>query len=308
MINIPEGYEQLELRAGYKVSANRKKLWVSELKMLDWLENLCLENNLDFFLIGGSELGVVRHGGFVPWDDDIDIGMLRTDFDRFIQIARENNTYTIQYGLDKLNGIYDRICRIRDNSTTGIVYDQVGKDRSHGAFIEVYPYDFVPKKKKEQQKHAKIVMRYQNLMFHKLRKSNGLKWKIIMRLFGRVSPGQLEEKLEKLYRKYNGEKRENVSSVTLPKYYYSGSEVLPYKYVVKSRYESFEFIKTRIPTEAEKCLTIEYGDYMTLPPVEERGKHHDELVFYDPNNSWEKYRNYGSVKELFKQYGYLLDL
>ena len=73
-----------EVIDGYKVSANRKKLWVTELDLLSFLEEVCIRENINYYLLFGSAIGAVRHKGFIPWDDDIDLGMLREDFEKFL--------------------------------------------------------------------------------------------------------------------------------------------------------------------------------------------------------------------------------
>lgn len=299
-----DDFLSLERRCEYDISSKRKLLWKYELDMIEWLEDICKKNNLDYFFIGGSELGVIRHQGFIPWDDDIDIGMLREDFDRFLAIVKDATEYDIQYGLNKSAKYYDKICRIRDCRTTGIVYDQVGIQCNQGVFIEIYPYDFVPENKEQQKKHAQKVDFIQNVLSSKLGHNNGKKWKLIATAFLLVPVNFFVDLLEKEYRRYTSTNL--VSTVTLPQYYLSGSEVLPYDYVSSTRYEKFEYLQVRVPVEAEKCLEIEYGEYMTLPPVEERGKHHNSLVFYDVKNPYSIYEG-KSVSELYEEYGNLLN-
>lgn len=293
-----------ERRCEYDISSKRKLLWKYELDMIEWLEDICKKNKLNYFFIGGSELGVIRHQGFIPWDDDIDIGMLRDDFDRFLEIVKDDDIYEIQYGLNKRAAYYNKICRIRDGRTTGIVYDQVGIKCNQGVFIEIYPYDFVPDNKEQQIKHAKKVNFIQNVLGAKMGHNNGKKWKVVSALFSLVSVDFLAGLLEKEYRRYSY--TNFVSTVTLPQYYLSGSEVLPFNYVASTRYEKFEYLEVRVPVEAEKCLEIEYGEYMTLPPIEERGRHHNSLVFYDVRNPYSVYEG-KAVSDLYKEYGNLLN-
>lgn len=98
-----EDYLRTEIRDGYQVSVTRKKVWLCELEMATWFCNVCEKYGLNYFLIGGSAIGAVRHNGFIPWDDDLDIGMLRSDFDKFrkVSIRELPSNYKIEYGVLK---------------------------------------------------------------------------------------------------------------------------------------------------------------------------------------------------------------
>ncbi len=73
-----------EVRCGYHVSSARKRLWECELRIYEAFDKVCKCNNIEHFLIGGSAIGAIRHQGFIPWDDDIDIGMTRRNFNLFL--------------------------------------------------------------------------------------------------------------------------------------------------------------------------------------------------------------------------------
>ena len=120
-----EDYLRTEIRDGYQVSVTRKKVWLCELEMATWFCNVCEKYGLNYFLIGGSAIGAVRHNGFIPWDDDLDIGMLRSDFDKFrkVSIRELPSNYKIEYGVLK-NNVFSSLLRIRNNDTTGIIVDE----------------------------------------------------------------------------------------------------------------------------------------------------------------------------------------
>lgn len=82
----PEFYKE-EIRCGYTVDEKTKRVWAVQLEMLDEVERICKANGLKYFADSGTLIGTIRHEGYIPWDDDIDLVMLREDYDQFVQIA-----------------------------------------------------------------------------------------------------------------------------------------------------------------------------------------------------------------------------
>jgi len=82
-MRLPDGFLQSEYRDGYFVDATMKRVWAVELDLLEQFQNICKRHSLKYYAIGGTLLGAVRHKGFIPWDDDIDVGMPRADYDQF---------------------------------------------------------------------------------------------------------------------------------------------------------------------------------------------------------------------------------
>ena len=78
-----------EIRDGYKVSADMKKLWSVQMEILDQIDQICERHNITYYADGGTLLGAVRHKGFIPWDDDLDICMFKDELDKFIKYAKE---------------------------------------------------------------------------------------------------------------------------------------------------------------------------------------------------------------------------
>ena len=104
-MDFDEKFFQEELRSGYLVSEKMKKVWAVELELLDYFDKLCHKHNLQYFVDYGTLLGAVRHQGFIPWDDDIDIVMFRGEYEKLKVIAQEEvcepyffqNSYTVRY-------------------------------------------------------------------------------------------------------------------------------------------------------------------------------------------------------------------
>lgn len=300
-----ERFLEEEKRNSFFVTSNRKLLWKYEIDMLMWLESVCEIHNINYFLIGGSEIGAVRHNGFIPWDDDIDIGMLRSDFNKFLEVYREEipNYYELQYRFSEKKDCWSNLCRIRDRRTTGIICNQIGKKISHGVFIEIYPYDYIPISYKEQQKLATKVNRLICILRDKIKQVpiKGIKLKIWKLCYLGISPEAIDKKIDRICQSYQN--RGLVSTTMIPQYLKNGSEVLNETDVNETIKVPFEYTVARIPKAYHRCLTKQFGDYMKLPPKEERGVHHSTMVFYDPTKPYYEYVG-ESVEELISINGY----
>lgn len=155
---ISQDFYKEEIRCDFLVSEKRKKVWAVQLEMLDRFKSICLKYNLTYFAIDGTLLGAVRHKGFIPWDDDIDVGMPRGDFERFLEVVRDElKEYTdliVQY--ETFNENYSPShARISNISTTAYFPHiwRSGIDVPQGIFIDIFPYDNVPNNKWRKNIH-----------------------------------------------------------------------------------------------------------------------------------------------------------
>ena len=133
----------------------RDKLREAQLKMLGILEEidkLCRAHNISYWIEGGTLLGALRHGGFIPWDDDVDISMLRSDYDRFIEVAAKELPPHLFLQTRKTDpSFHHRECKVRDlNSFIADGGDDTGADYQKGLFVDVFPYDEAPSKLRRQ--------------------------------------------------------------------------------------------------------------------------------------------------------------
>lgn len=286
-----EDFLKPEIRCGYNVDVDRKKLWLCELDIMSDFVKVCEKHELTYFLIAGSAIGAVRHKGFIPWDDDLDIGMFRSDFDKFLELADKelSSKYTIEYGLLKPGG-FSFLLRIRDDRTTGIVRDEFLVHRGGGIFIEIYPFDEVP--------HNNFMWKLQRAISSSLAFMIGTKgqneeysgWlNILKKISNRVSLEVLWKAFNKNCRKYNGKKTGYVNRPATPQY---AKKVGHYRFeqINETISVPFEFTNLNIQKDYDYCLKQMYGgDYMSLPPIQQRGSHHEKIVFYDPDHSYTEY-------------------
>lgn len=134
-----------EERCGHLVTEDIKKLWSVQLELLKELQRICAKYNLKYYAIEGTLLGAIRHNGFIPWDDDIDVGMYSEDFDRFCQVVEKElpEYYEFQH-FSKQDGMSVGISRIRDSRTTSCTnheYNYLADSEKYncGVFIDIFP-------------------------------------------------------------------------------------------------------------------------------------------------------------------------
>lgn len=162
---FPSEYFQDETRDGFLVPEMMKRAWAAELEVLDAVKTICRAHGLSYYATGGTLLGAIRHKGFIPWDDDIDVYMLREDYDRFLEAAKTE----LPRGL-VLAGIYGsepRLWEANDMPQARVIADETiltlpeHMNRFH-AFpyfrvgVDIFPYTYLPRDKAEQYKLFKV--------------------------------------------------------------------------------------------------------------------------------------------------------
>ena len=263
-----------------------KKLQAVETEILADFNTLCEENGIDYFAVGGTLIGTVRHKGFIPWDDDIDLGMTRKNYDKFLQIGDNafNGKYrTINYEIDnKFAGMFTKwykagtVFRDKDAMVTGCVA---------GIPLDIFCFENVPEDEPKRRKQGRWAWIWGKIFI--LRNisrptiyAEGLKVKIVtgismicngaLRLF-RISPSSLYEKAQRVAKKYNNIETSYVSYLFDPTPHLS---VMKREDLEPTKWAEFENIKIRIPNKAEKYLELRFGDdYMIIPPEDKRHNH-----------------------------------
>ena len=160
---ISEDFFKEETRCGYTVSAKMKRIWAKELDLLRVFADVCEKNDLEYFLDGGTLLGAIRHKGFIPWDDDVDVIMPRKDYDRLWKIANScfEYPYFFQTSLSEKN-FFRAHAQLRNSETTGFIQSDEKKDINKGIFLDIFPLDNVPSDKSEREHLKKKTAKYRN--------------------------------------------------------------------------------------------------------------------------------------------------
>ncbi len=154
-----------EVREGHLVTADMKKVWAVELDLLEKFLSYCKEHNLKCWVHAGTLLGAVRHKGYIPWDDDIDLMMLREDYDRMCKIGNEGleKPYFLQTAYSDVD--YHRgHAQFRRSDTTGIRPPDSYEKFNQGIFIDIFPLDAVPDDRKLVHDYCRIFRRTMRLL------------------------------------------------------------------------------------------------------------------------------------------------
>ena len=258
-----------------------RKLQLLELKILLEIKRICDKHEIKFILIGGSLLGAIRHGGFIPWDDDIDIGMNRNDFNRFCSIAQAE--LSDEYILDT-KVLYNRcncIIKIRLKNTHIIEYNDVRIPEFDGIFVDIFPFDVLP--------DSNLFGYFYYYWFNFVLRGYWIRSKywfpnsfigkinaITSYLLTLIIPKKrLKTFLDNYCQKYNDSETKRIVLLLSPK-------IKSHKYnatiLTKTKQHSFEGIMFHIPEEHDLYLTIHYGDYMKLPPEKSRINEHIKKI------------------------------
>ena len=168
-IQLPKEFLNAEMRCGYLVTAEMKKVWAVELDLLCEFQRVTNKYGIKYLANGGTMLGAVRHKGFIPWDDDIDIMMMRDEYDRLCQIAPKEFKHPYFFQTEYTEpGSFRCHAQLRNSETTAIIKsEQNGICKfNQGIFLDIFPLDAVPDEESEWQKESKKAQKLYERMFH----------------------------------------------------------------------------------------------------------------------------------------------
>lgn len=251
------------------------------------IKRLCDKHNIKYFIIAGTLLGAIRHGGFIPWDDDMDVGMLREDYEKFLKVAKTElgaDFFLQTPETDKNYGL--PFAKILLNGTL-LVEATAGSNAKKGIFVDVFPFDVAPENEADRENHNKKTYFYKRLLLAKLNynvcaKNDYVKRAVyfvlkIMSAF--YSHDKLVKKLESEITRYNNSKTEDI--VNIGGAYGYKKETIKADWVRDTVEIPFEDMTISAPVDYIKYLETFYGDYMTPPPEDKRYNRHSitELDF-----------------------------
>ena len=269
-----------------------KRVQKIELEILKDFKKLCDRHGLDYFGIAGTGIGVLRHGGFIPWDDDIDIALPRKDYEEFLRLAKKElaDKYTILNVRENEN--YPLMTtRLVKKGTKFREYALKDINCDFGIFLDIYPFDNVSDDEKEYKKQGRKVWFYSKLLILRsipfpVLGATGWKKKVLhaataichyILKISHISKKWIAKKCDESMRMYNDKQTSRLTYFADTTPYmniFDRNAIFPLK-----EYK-FEDVMIKMPYELDRHLTTMYGNYMELPPIEKRKNHYPyELDF-----------------------------
>lgn len=261
-----------------------KEIQETELSLMAEFDRICEKEGFRYSLHGGTLLGAIRHKGFIPWDDDLDVFMPREDYEKFLDYCIEKET---SFGMVSIKNdreysllfarIFDRNTIIKGEHLIGL---------NHGVYIDITPFDYIGKDLNYLKNKRRLFCKTQywglykrNPLSHFLGKKNILKdiRTLILYPFKYfISNKEIENRILKPFRKFNKENSDYVSQLVLiyaHRIYYKKSVLDEY---IKTDFEGHKFSITK---EYDYLLKEMFGDYMQLPPEKDRQPAHEFDAF-----------------------------
>ncbi|OAA86937.1 LicD family protein [Clostridium ljungdahlii] len=269
--------------------ADIEKVRYAQLDLLSELKRICEKYNISYFLVGGTLIGAVRHNGFIPWDDDIDVGMFRKDYQRFIKacyIELDSEYKIYDWKIDPASPLPFLKLKIK-----GTHYrEELSKDilMDDSIFIDVFPFDNAP--------DSNILRKIQEIRIYVIRKILLLRCgfsigdvgrikKLLYRILLLISKirtvNAWKDSCMKIMTAYNDVVTKCV--VDMCGAYSYKKELKDRKFLQEMKYHKFENLDVCIPKNYDQVLREIYGDYMKLPPVEQQVSRHG-ISFIDLGN------------------------
>ena len=256
------------------------------LEYLLYIDKICKKHNIKYFLAGGTLLGAVRHHGFIPWDDDADVMMLREDYDRFLEVIKDElpkNVFLQLPGTDPLN--HQPFIKLRlDDTVFATKFTSKFPEMHNGIFIDILAHDKTSDSRIGQKKHIFMTLLTRSMVFNKWGDTPitlGGRHPILCRaatfLKNHLPMKFLEKRMFNTLEKYKNKDTD---------FLYDGMGrnlrrgVFPKKWLDEAVLMDFEGYKLPVPKDYDEYLTWLYGNYMEMVPVSERRTSHS-IVWMD---------------------------
>lgn len=252
------------------------------LDMFSWFHEYCSKNNLRYYCLGGTMLGAVRHKGFIPWDDDIDVGMPRKDYEILIKLMKteRKNKYYLESPTKSKDYLYS-YCKLYDTETT--LVENMRYKLKRGIYIDIFPLDGLGETKLEAEKNYKKILPYLNFLaarncsFNLKRKL----YKNLAILLARLIPECIfptKKVIEKIIILSKQRDFDGCTIISNIDGNWRRREIMEREIFGKPKLYKFNDLEVYGVSDSERYLTNLYGDWRKLPPKEEQKSHHDYIV------------------------------
>ena len=292
-IILPDGFLNEETRCGYTIPRTMKEVWAVQLDLLAEFDRVCRKNNIRYIASGGTMLGAVRHQGYIPWDDDLDLMLPRADYNRLCSVAAAEFETPYFFQTEYTDpGFMRGFARLRNSETAGIQKFEYGKQYgfNQGIFIDIFPMDEVVSDQSQLEKQSKKAKKYYSIacilseMTNRFPPNKKPYWKYAYKTIGHYLLGNLIDRLrlqdhylrmfEEECAKYNGTHQSTWSLLSFQ--FDNRRHDLPVYDESEIMFVDFEFVKMPIPRNYDIHLKNKYGDYMTPKQIP---NYHGDVIF-----------------------------
>lgn len=272
-----------EIRNGYEISSEMKKIWNIQMTLLKKLLEVCSKYDLKIWADGGTLLGTVRDHGYIPWDDDIDMVMLRDDYDKLLKIAPTEFEEPFFFQDVYTDKSYARgHSQLRYNGTAAILPGEIDCPFNQSIFIDIFVYDRLPKNKGVLLRSMRKAEFYRSILTQKVYGKFSLfhPQKTLKYLFSHAYIAfhkftDVYEKIQKCYTNYGIKMSDKLSCPMFCAHFVFDIQ-RKQEWYSDTVYMPFEDIQMPVPVGYDEILTNQYGDYMT--PVK-APSYHGSVIF-----------------------------
>lgn len=252
-----------------------KQIQEIQIELIDEVKRICKKYGIHFCMVGGTMLGAIRHKGYIPWDDDADIGFLRTEYEKFREACKTELNHEKYYMQDlrDTEGYRWGYGKLRRKNTEFVRLNQEFMPYEQGIFIDLMPFDNVPDFWLMRKVHFFRCFLYRKLFWAEV--GSRIEEKFILRIVYKVLRRIPMKKIIKSYQRFidTGQRKKTklVRILTFP----TPKGIYGYDRKWYTQLAAYKFSETILPgaRDYDGYLRTKYGDYMNLPPAEERKTH-----------------------------------
>lgn len=279
---------------GERLQAELRKLQKKCLEITLVFKEFCEKHDLLFYFCGGCCIGTLRHQGFIPWDDDIDVFMPRNDYEKLCELWPKEMDET-KYRLSRTSKeqfLRSQLTMITDEETTFVKERQMDLDIAHGIRLEILPLDGCPSSRFKRKMQLLWGLAYQIYINQEAPTSKGKGFYLIGKGMLLFAPGwknryRMACLCERHMSKYPIEECDYITELCV-RYNYMVNEY-PKEIFASAVYKEFEGEQMPIPVGYDTYLKMAFGDYMTMPPKENQVPSHDGIVV-DTEKAYSQYK------------------
>lgn len=269
---------------------NLKQVQMHLLKIMDEIHEICVKNGIDYYLLGGSALGAVRHKGFIPWDMDIDIGMPRKEYEKFAELCKNRLSNNLEY-LDFRNTkeyYMPHAMVVMKNTAIYLSPEYYRVARKEHVLVDIFPLDYVPdnvderkKQKNELKRLSKIQSREECILYKRnslleIAVKKGVQFGL--KVFYPIRKVNIDQ--DRVMRRF--EECETQFICSMASQYTYEKQCMDIEIYGKPTLMDFAGRKYYVPEKIEAYLTKLYGiNYMSIPPVEKRYRPNEYIVRFE---------------------------